>query len=262
MKIKVKLLYSLSSLFLSTLPVIALSCEKNDNNINKTENSLTTLNQDAEYVNYFNSKFANKAIEIKKIYRLFNADYYFFYKEYNNLSTWLFELTKEQSIEALKNNLELYFNENFSIESKTIKDFSLKLAKLNWILKELYSSLSNLNFVLENYEIKTTNLDEFKKEVDKNYNKYIYDKNFEFNFFKSYNIPILNLNTELDALIKSINQDIKNNKLDEFLASYNKAKENIYDNANHINLDINFLVIYKTLTDYKDKDYHMSSLLE
>ncbi|MDD1373268.1 hypothetical protein, partial [Metamycoplasma hyosynoviae] len=121
-----KLLFS-SMLLASTTFITTISCK----NIKPVENNNVV---NSETNQYFQQKFVNKALEIKKIMREFNEKYYLFFQEYSNLATLFSELIVEQSIEVLKSNLQKYYDLNFNIENANIEPFSKSLFKLNWLI--------------------------------------------------------------------------------------------------------------------------------
>ncbi|MDC8917400.1 hypothetical protein PR256_03495 [Metamycoplasma hyosynoviae] len=239
-----KLLFS-SMLLASTTFITTISCK----NIKPVENNNVV---NSETNQYFQQKFVNKALEIKKIMREFNEKYYLFFQEYSNLATLFSELIVEQSIEVLKSNLQKYYDLNFNIENANIEPFSKSLFKLNWLIKTIISRLSDLNFYLENndFDKNPTKLEDAKIEIDKSYDEFIFNKNYDLKIFEEETPPpLLNVIKLLKDVLEEIKQGKSEGKLLKFYGDYKNAKQNIYDNVNHIDLDKNFNIIFTILNE-------------
>ncbi|MDC8914706.1 hypothetical protein, partial [Metamycoplasma hyosynoviae] len=224
-----KLLFS-SILLASTTFITTISCK----NIKPVENNNVV---NSETNQYFQQKFVNKALEIKKIMREFNEKYYLFFQEYSNLATLFSELIVEQSIEVLKSNLQKYYDLNFNIENANIEPFSKSLFKLNWLIKTIISRLSDLNFYLENndFDKNPTKLEDAKIEIDKSYDEFIFNKNYDLKIFEEETPPpLLNVIKLLKDVLEEIKQGKSEGKLLKFYGDYKNAKQNIYDNVNPV----------------------------
>ncbi|TPR54113.1 hypothetical protein [Metamycoplasma neophronis] len=245
------------------LPLSSIGCQDNKSAMRNAATESVKTSQESQH--YFVDHFVLAALKIKEIYRPFIAQYYLFYKEYNNLASSLYELAKEQSIKTFSQNLMDYFAANFDLKNININTFSMNLIKLNWIIKNLLISLSNLNFYLENNPFNNSNkyddINKGKEQVKSDYKKYLYDENFSITIFESEEIPIINLTKVLNNLLKEIQKQIKNEFLNKFLNDYELAKNNIYDNNNHINLDNNFYTVYDVLLKNVDIDYGLDNIL-
>ncbi|MDD7897776.1 hypothetical protein PUW95_03480, partial [Metamycoplasma hyosynoviae] len=61
--------------------------------------------------------------------------------------------------------------------------------------------------------------------------------------------PLLNVIKLLKDVLEEIKQGKSEGKLLKFYGDYKNAKQNIYDNVNHIDLDKNFNIIFTILNE-------------
>ncbi|MDC8912099.1 hypothetical protein, partial [Metamycoplasma hyosynoviae] len=148
-----------------------------------------------------------------------------------------------------------YYDLNFNIENANIEPFSKSLFKLNWLIKTIISRLSDLNFYLENndFDKNPTKLEDAKIEIDKSYDEFIFNKNYDLKIFEEETSPLLNTIKVLKNVLEEIKQGKNEGKLLKFFDDYRNAKQNVYDNVNHIDLDKNFNVIFAILN--ADENY-------
>ncbi|AXE60945.1 hypothetical protein DA803_02515 [[Mycoplasma] phocae] len=240
------IIISTLALTLSTVPLVAISFSKSKIK-NRLENNERELPS-----NYFEENFVKKALRLKKIAREFNSEFYLFSNQYASLSSRFSDLVKEQSIPELKENLNKYFLKNFVFENNDKnKSFANLIYELNWLIEKLSIRLSDLNFFLENNELSETSSNN-QSEINKEIKEYLHDHNFQFVILKTDKAPITTLFKHIKIHLNSIAMSIKeHNALTKFFEEYKMAKNFIYDNINHINLDVNFQIIYDILNTKK-----------
>ncbi|QJG66454.1 hypothetical protein HGG64_01910 [Mycoplasma phocoeninasale] len=239
--------FFISSLAISLLSVITITISATTTNSSSKENEKNSSS-------VLENDFIKDALKLKVVIREFNSKFYLFYTQYRGLSSTFKDLVEEQSIPELKATLDKYFKKNFDFKESNgrTQNFSELLYQLNWMINILSNRISDLNFFLENAEHENAGkmLENDSDGVTKNYKEYLYDSDFKFEILRSEKPPLINLLTAIKTNLNTIKGMIeKNDSLMKFINEYKEAKKAIYDNINHINLDINFEIINDILTN-------------
>ncbi|MGX9339822.1 hypothetical protein ACWXVM_00620 [Mycoplasma sp. 2261] len=254
----------LASLLIPSIGLLTISCNATSSIEIKSSKNVQGFkaNEDLNPLEMqFDKKITKTALEIKKTMRTFNYAYYTFFENYDIVKDKLKELIEEQSISQNKDGLTKYYNSFWHNKNpKLLNDFSRLLDDFYNLFNSAIKSLSNLNFYLEQFKFDNDNLkkltkDQYTSKLDDDFKQYIYNKDFADNIYAAKKIPIKNLMIALKEKLAQISTMIKKQELKNFLNEYHKAKIFIYDNINHVNLDVNIDLIISNLEENNQQEF-------